>query len=98
MNAGSLTIGRIRGKNARCPANDDDVDTRRIKSPRLLEDDMDVLVLRAAAQQKDVRALQDPEEWNFGPLRIPPQRVLMAIRRDEDLFEPADCVFDQHNR
>ncbi len=59
---------------------------------------MDVLVLRAAAQQKDVRALQDLEERNFGPLRIPPQRVLVAIGRDEDLFASADPIFDQHIR
>ncbi len=47
---------------------------------------MDVLVLRAAAEQKYIRTLQNLEEWNFCPLRVPSQRVLVAVERDEDVF------------
>src|SRR5713226_374796 len=90
--------GRCRGKNTRCRADDDDVDARSIKSLRLFENDIDILVLRAAAQQEHVRSFQDLEEWNFGPAGIPPQRVLMAVGRDEDLFESADPVLHQHLR
>ena len=55
-------------------------------------------MLRAAAQQKHVRAFQDLKESNFGFARVPPQRVLMTVRRDEYLFGPADPVFGHHIR
>src|SRR5450631_4832030 len=87
---------RIRGKNARCRPDNDDVDALSIKSLRQVENDIDVLVLRAAAQQEHVRSFQDLEEWNFSPARVPPQRVLIAVGRDEDLFASADPVLDQH--
>src|SRR5882724_1950331 len=58
---------------------------------------MDVLVPRAAAQQKYV-SFQSVDEWNTCPLCIPPQRVLVAIGRDEDLFPPTYPEFDQHIR
>jgi hypothetical protein len=59
----------------------DAVPTTSVKSLRLFKDDIDVLVLRTAAQQEHVRSFQDLEEWNFGPAGAPPQRLLVAIGR-----------------
>ena len=63
-----------------------------------LENDTDVLVFRAAAQQKHIGALQCIEEGDFGPTRVPAQHMLMTIGSDDNLLARTDPVFDQHIR
>ena len=55
MNIGSPKIRRAGRENTRRAARYDNVDPRRVEFLRLLKDDVDILVLRNAAQQQHIR-------------------------------------------
>jgi hypothetical protein len=56
------------------------------ESPGLLENDIDVLVPGAAAQQQHVRTLQPIEQRKPRPRHIPAQDMFVTVGCDEDLF------------
>jgi hypothetical protein len=88
----------IGGKNARGAAGNDHVDPGFVKPLRQFEDDIDVLVLCAATQQKDVGTFQRAQERKPRAPCIPSQHLFMPVGRDKDFFLMRDARFHQHFR